>query len=50
MDGAWKHFDATSDRGRAGYGFKYFAANGGQMSSHIWEEERAKTLTELFVL
>lgn len=42
IDGQWLYFDATSDRGRAPYGFLCFGVEEAQLSGHTWE--RAWTL------
>lgn len=37
LDGAWRYFDPTSDRGRAAYGFLCFAVPPEQLEGYTWD-------------
>ena len=46
VDGQWRYFDPTSDRGRAEYGFLYFNAPAEDLERHTWDAAWAQTLAE----
>ena len=46
VDGQWRYFDPTSDRGRAEYGFLYFNASAEDLERHTWDAAWAQTLAE----
>ena len=46
IDGQWLYFDATSDRGRAEYGFSYCGAAPEELVRYVWEHDRAMFLAE----
>ncbi len=37
LDGEWRYFDATSDRGRADYWFNYFAVTADLLTTYTWD-------------
>ncbi len=39
LDGAWRYFDATSDRGRADYWFNYFGVTADQLTRYTWDAD-----------
>ena len=46
IDGQWRYFDPTSDRGRAGYGFLYCGVEAEALDRHTWEAEWAQRLAD----
>ena len=42
----WCYFDATSDRGRADYGFLCFGVEREKLSHYTWDEDWSRTLAE----
>ena len=46
IDGQWLHFDPTSDRGRAAYGFQCFGVEAGSLEGHTWDQAWAAALAE----
>ncbi len=46
LDGAWCYFDATSDRGRAAYGFQYFEVDADALTRYVWNTAWIDLLTE----
>ena len=46
IDGQWRYFDATSDRGRADYGFLYFGVEGEALTRYTWDQSWAEALAE----
>lgn len=46
IDGQWRYFDATSDRGRADYGFLYFGVEGETLTRYTWDQSWAEALAE----
>ena len=46
LDGAWRYFDATSDRGRADYWFNYFGVSAEQLTRYTWDSAFVARLTE----
>ena len=45
LDGAWRYFDATSDRGRADYWFNCFNVTGDQLTRYTWDTDFICKLT-----
>ena len=45
VDGQWRYFDATSDRGRADYWFNYFNVGADALERYTWDEDFLRTLT-----
>ena len=45
VDGQWRYFDATSDRGRADYWFNYFNVGADALERYTWDEGFLRTLT-----
>ena len=45
LDGAWRYFDATSDRGRADYWFNYFNVSADQLTRYMWDQRFVTLLT-----
>ena len=46
VDGQWRYFDPTSDRGRAQYGFLYFGAASTGLDRHTWDSDQAAALAQ----
>ena len=46
LDGQWLYFDPTSDRGRANYGFLYFAVKEDGLARYTWEQEWVEQLAQ----
>ena len=46
LNGAWRYFDATSDRGRAAYGFRCFCVTAEELTGHEWDAAFLNRLTE----
>ena len=46
LDGAWRYFDATSDRGRADYWFNYFGVSAEQRTRYTWDSDFVARLSE----
>lgn len=49
IDDEWRYFDATSDRGRADYGFLYFGVDGYALTRYVWDQAWSQTLAEELV-
>ena len=45
LDGAWRYFDATSDRGCAAFGFRYFGVDADALTRHTWDTDWVARLT-----
>ena len=45
LDGQWRYFDATSDRGRADYWFNYFNVSAEQLTRYEWDKDFTAYLT-----
>lgn len=45
LNGAWKYFDATSDRGRADYWFNCFNVSAEQLTRYVWDRRFITLLT-----
>ena len=45
LDGEWMYFDATADRGRAGYWFNYFSVDATQLAGYEWDRGWVQRLT-----
>ena len=45
LDGAWRYFDATSDRGRADYWFNWFNVSAEQLTRYVWDQSFIALLT-----
>ena len=46
LDGAWRYFDATSDRGRADYWFNCFGVTADQLTRYTWDAAWVGRLTQ----
>ena len=46
LDGTWLYFDATSDRGRAGYWFNYFGVQPEQLTNYTWDQDWVQRLIQ----
>ena len=46
LDGAWRFFDPTSDRGRADYWFNYFGVAADQLTRYTWNTDWVQQLTQ----
>lgn len=46
VDGAWRYFDATSDRGMSGFGFCCFYVTAEELTGHEWDASFVARLTE----
>lgn len=46
LDGAWRYFDPTSDRGRAEYWFNYFGVSASQLTHYVWDTDFISYLTQ----
>lgn len=46
VDGAWRYFDATSDRGMSGFGFCCFHVTAEALTGHEWDASFVARLTE----
>ena len=46
LDGAWRYYDATSDRGRADYWFNCFGVSADQLTRYTWDTEWVERLTQ----
>ena len=46
VDGAWRYFDATSDRGMSEFGFRSFNVTADELTGHEWDESFVERLTE----
>ena len=44
IDGQWRYFDPTSDRGRAQYGFLYGGVEASGLDRHTWDQDWATEL------
>ena len=45
LDGVWRYYDATSDRGRAAYWFNYFGVPSEQLARYEWDTDWVQRLT-----
>ena len=45
IDGQWKYFDATADRGRQAYGYLYFNAAPDVLTGYTWNQDAVDQLT-----
>ena len=48
LNGKWCYFDATSDRGRAAYGFQYFGVDADALTRYVWNTAWIDLLTASF--
>ena len=46
VDGQWRYFDPTSDRGRADYGFNCFGVEAEALVRYEWDREWADQLSK----
>ena len=45
VDGAWRYFDATSDRGMSQFGFRCFNVTAEELTGHDWDQAYVERLT-----
>lgn len=45
LNGTWSYFDATSDRGRAAYGFQCFGVDADALTRYVWNTKWTDRLT-----
>lgn len=46
LDGEWRYFDATSDRGRADYWFNCFNVGADDLTRYVWDRDFTELLTQ----
>ena len=46
LDGEWRYFDSTSDRGRADYWFNCFNVGADDLTRYVWDRDFTELLTQ----